>query len=204
MEYRKSPDNAYFIKKITSYYTIGSAIFIICCMVWGNDLLKILFPQQEYIISLQIFPIIMIGYLFYGWTDIFNFGIYVSNKFYYQSIVPIVGAILNCGLNLLLLPKYGVAISAYIFMITFLVAAILLLVISNKYYKLTMEWIRLSCTAALCLIVFVLLNIIDIGFGHRIIGKVSFTIIVFVVTWLFMVNKDERRHVVAYIKHFKK
>lgn len=204
MEYRNSPDNAFFIKKITSYYTIGSAIFIVLCMVWGNDILKIIFPQQEYAISLQIFPIIMIGYLFYGWTDIFNFGIYVSNKFYYQSIVPLVGAVLNCGLNILLLPKYGVEVSAYVFMITFLFAAILLLVISNRYYKLSMEWGKLGSVVLLCLAVFTLLNIVDITFAHSIIGRIVITLFVLVVIWGFMIDKGEKDHVVAYIKNIRK
>lgn len=204
MEYRNSPDNAYFIKKITSYYTIVSAIFIVLCMVWGNGVLNILFPQQEYAVSLQIFPIIMIGYLFYGWTDIFNFGIYVSNKFYYQSIVPLVGAVLNCGLNILLLPKYGVAVSAYVFMVTFLAAAILLLVISNRYYKLTMEWGRLGFTVLLCLLIFVLLNIIDIQLAHNILGKIILTIIALSTIWIFMIEKNEKSHVVAYLKSVRK
>ena len=200
MEYRKSTDNALFIKKITSYYTLGSAAFIIICMVWGNDLLSVLFPQQEYMVSLQIYPIIMLGYLFYGWTDIFNFGIYVSNKFYYQSIVPIAGAVLNCGLNLILLPVFGVAISAYIFMITFIVAALLLLIISNKYYKLTMEWGRLGFTVFLCLLIFVLLNIIDIQLAHNILGKIILTIVALSTIWIFMIDKNEKSHVVAYLK----
>jgi len=200
MEYRKSTDNALFIKKITSYYTLGSAAFIIICMVWGNDLLSVLFPQQEYMVSLQIYPIIMLGYLFYGWADIFNFGIYVSNKFYYQSIVPIAGAVLNCGLNFILLPVFGVAISAYIFMITFIVAALLLLIISNKYYKLTMEWGRLGFTVFLCLLIFVLLNIIDIQLVHNILGKIILTIVAFSTIWIFMIDKNEKSHVVAYLK----
>lgn len=204
MEYRNSPDNAFFIKKITSYYTIVSAIFIVLCMVWGNDVLKILFPQQGYAVSLQIFPIIMIGYLFYGWTDIFNFGIYVSNKFYYQSIVPLVGAVLNCGLNILLLPKYGVAVSAYVFMITFLVAAIFLLIISNRFYKLSMEWSKLASIVLLCLFGFTLMNIYNITFVHNITGKIITTLVLFLVMWFFMVDKSEKNHIVAYIKNVRK
>ena len=200
MEYRKSPDNAFFIKKIASYYTMGSALFIIVCMVWGNDILLMLFPQQEYIISLQIYPLIMIGYLFYGWTDIFNFGIYVNNKFVYQSIVPIVGVVINCGLNVLLLPKYGVAVSAYIFMFTYFVAALMLFVISNKYYKLPLEWGRLSSNMVLCITEFILLNLVNISVAHNFLGKLFISIFTLLFMWLLLVDKDEKKHIYAYIK----
>ncbi|RGM45711.1 MULTISPECIES: lipopolysaccharide biosynthesis protein [Bacteroides] len=200
MEYRKSPDNVFFIKKIASYYTMGSALFIIVCMVWGNDILLMLFPQQEYIISLQIYPIIMIGYLFYGWTDIFNFGIYVNNKFVYQSIVPIIGTVINCGLNLLLLPKYGVAVSAYIFMFTYLVAALILLFISNKYYRLPLEWGRLSSIVLLCIAEFILLNLVNITVAHGFLGKLFISIFTLLFMWLLWVDKDEKKYIYACIR----
>ena len=200
MEYRKSPDNVFFIKKIASYYTMGSALFIIVCMVWGNDILLMLFPQQEYIISLQIYPIIMIGYLFYGWTDIFNFGIYVNNKFVSLSIVPIIVTVINCGLNLLLLPKYGVAVSAYIFMFTYLVAALILLFISNKYYRLPLEWGRLSSIVLLCIAEFILLNLVNITVAHGFLGKLFISIFTLLFMWLLWVDKDEKKYIYACIR----
>lgn len=204
MEYRKSPDNAFFIKKIASYYTVGSIVFIVACVVWGNDVLTLLFPQQEYSVSLQIFPVVMMGYLFFGWTDIFNFGVYVNNKFLYLSLVPIVGAVINCGLNILLLPKYGVAVSAYIFMLTYLIAAMMLFFISNKYYKLSMEWGRLISALLIGMAAFLLCNIMNISLAHSIIGKVVITITLLLVIWLLWLEREEKNKVVAYIKHFMK
>lgn len=204
MEYRKSEDNAFFIKKIATYYTIGSMIFIVACIVWGNDILAALFPQQEYAVSLQVFPLIMVGYLFYGWTDIFNFGVYVNNKFLYLSLVPIIGAIINCGLNILLLPRYGVAISAYIYMFTYFVAAMMLYAISNKYYKLPMEWIKLAIAVMLILACFFMLNIENIALGHSYFGKIVISIVLFALTWFFLTDKNEKERAIAYVKRLKK
>lgn len=204
MEYRKSEDNAFFIKKIATYYTIGSMLFIVACMVWGNDILAALFPQAEYAVSLQVFPLIMIGYLFYGWTDIFNFGVYVNNKFLYLSLVPIIGAVINCGLNILLLPRFGVAASAYIYMFTYFVAAIMLYVISNKYYKLSMEWVKLAFMVLVTFACFFVLNIEDIAFGHVIGGKIVITIVLLVMTWFFLIDRNERERAIAYVKRLKK
>lgn len=204
MEYRKSEDNAFFIKKIATYYTLGSMIFIVICMVWGNGVLAALFPQQEYAVSLQVFPLIMVGYLFYGWTDIFNFGVYVNNKFLYLSLVPIIGAIINCGLNILLLPRYGVDISAYIYMFTYFVAAMMLYAISNKYYKLPMEWIKLAIAVMLILACFFMLNIENIALGHSCFGKIVISILLFALTWFFLIDRNEKDRAIAYVKRFKK
>lgn len=204
MEYRKSSDNAVFIKKIASYYTLGSVFFIIVCMVWGNDVLARLFPQADYAISLQIYPLIMMGYMFFGWTDIFNFGVYVNNKFFYLSLVPILGVVLNCGLNILLLPSYGVAVSAYIYMVTFLVAAILILVISNRYYVIKMEWARLIESLLLCLISYVFFNIVDVSIVHTLWGKLFITIVSLAIIWLFLTNKVEKERVISYARNIRK
>ena len=67
-----------------------------------------------------------------------------------------------------------------------------------------MEWGRLSCAVLLCIIVFILLNIIDLGFAHGVLGKISIMFVLFGFTWLFMVDKGEKAHVIAYIKDFVK
>ena len=201
MEYRKSPDNAFFIKKIASYYTLGSVLFIVVCMVWGNDVLELLFPQQEYAASLQIFPVVMMGYMFYGLSDIFNFGVYVNNKFLYLSLVPIVGAVINCGLNILL---FGVTVSAYVYMLTYFVAAMMLFFISNKFYKLPIEWGKIANAVLLGMAAYVLFNVLDLHVLHSVIGKVMITITLLLVMWVFLLQKDEKNKVVAYVKRFKK
>lgn len=142
----------------------------------------------------------MIGYLFYGWSDIFNFGIYVNNKFVYQSIVPVVGVVINCGLNVLLLPKYGVVVSAYIFMFTYFIAALILLVISNRYYKLSLEWGRLSSIMLFCIIEFILLCLVNITVAHYFLGKLFISTFTLLFMWLLLVDKDEKKYIYAYIK----
>lgn len=199
MEYRKSPNNIFFIKKITVYYTIVSVIFIIGCMIWGNSVLKILFPQSEYVLSLAIYPIIMLGYLFYGWTSIFDFGIYVSNKFIFMSIVPVICCIINTALNFILLPIYGVAASAYIYAFTFFISSIMLLVISNKYHKLYMDWKRLIGVLALCIMAIFVFNYIGQIFVNSIVFKLfSSTVVLFIIYWLFLDDK-EKAHVMSYV-----
>lgn len=111
---------------------------------------------------------------------------------------------INCGLNILLLPKYGVAVSAYIFMLTYLIAAMMLFFISNKYYKLSMEWGRLISALLIGMAAFLLCNIMNISLAHSIIGKVVITITLLLVIWLLWLEREEKNKVVAYIKHFKK
>jgi hypothetical protein len=89
-------------------------------------------------------------------------------------------------------------------MITYLIAAMLLLVISNKYYKLTIDWGRLITALLIGMVAFWLCNIMDISFAHNIIGKAVITVALLLVIWLLWLEKEEKNKVVAYVKNFKK
>ena len=80
----------------------------------------------------------------------------------------------------------------------------LLLVISNRYYKLTMEWARLIVAILLCMVVFAVCNVMSIGISHQLWGKFVITLVALAVIWMFWVDREEKNHIVAYLKHYKR
>lgn len=204
MEFKESPDNKSFISKINSYYTIFGSIFIVLCMVWGYDILKVLFPQEEYAISLMLYPICLLANLFFGFQSIYDFGIYINNKLYYQSIICVMMLIFNVVMNILLLPKFGMTASACIFLATYILTAALLLLVSNRYYTLPIEWGKMLGAISMTIGVYYLYFITDIEMTHNILFKFSITLLVAVFSWYVLFSQGERAYAKAFLNKFSK
>lgn len=204
MEFKDTPDNKTFVSKINNYYTIFGCIFIIMCMVWGFDILKVLFPQPEYAISLVLFPICLISNMFLGYQSIYDFGIYINNKLYYQSIICILMLIFNVVMNILLLPDYGIIASTYIGLITYILTDILLLSISNHYYTLPIEWGKMLCAFAITVGVYLLYFMSGIEVIHNVFLKSFVTLAVGLFSWFVLFNSSERKHAKSIVKRFVK
>ncbi len=199
MEFKNSPDNKIFISRINSYYTIFGCLFIVLCMVWGYDVLKVLFPKEEYAISLLLYPICLMANLFFGYQSIYDFGIYIHNKLFYQSIICVLMLGFNVGMNIWLLPIFGVTASAYIFLVTYVLTALMLLSISNRYYSLPLAWGRMIGAFVMSISIYLLYFISDIELTHNLIFKISITLMVAAFTWFALLTTSERNHAMAYI-----
>lgn len=204
MEFKESADNKTFISKINSYYTIFGSIFIVICMVWGYDILKVLFPQEEYAISLMLYPICLLANLFFGFQSIYDFGIYINNKLYYQSIICVMMLIFNVVMNILLLPKFGMTASACIFLATYILTAALLLLVSNRYYTLPIEWGKMLGAISMTIGVYYLYFITDIEMTHNILFKFTITLLVTVFSWYVLFSQGERAHAKTFLNKFSK
>lgn len=204
MEYKDSPDNVLFVRKITNYYSLFGMLLILGCMVWGYDVLRLLFPQPEYTISLKLFPVCMLGFYFFGYMSIWDFGVFINNKLYYLSIIPVVCLVFNTSMNFLFLPRVGVQAAAYIFALTYVLSAFLLLFFSNKYYPIPMDWKRLFGIYGMWGVVFVWFFIVESPMTHMWWMKIIVTLVISNLTWYAFLTSREKRAIQAKISSFRK
>lgn len=203
MEYKDSPDNVLFVRKITNYYSLFGMLFILGCMIWGYDVLKLLFPQTEYAISLKMFPICMLGFYFFGYMSIWDFGVFIYNKLYYLSIIPVICLIFNTSMNILLLPILGVKAAAYIFALTYVLSSFLLLYFSNRYYPIPMDWKRLFGIYTMWVVVFILFFIVESTFSQELWTKVIVSIVIAYLSWYVFLTSSEKNAILLKINSFK-
>ncbi len=86
---------------------------------------------------------VALGYLFNGVHFCLNPGIHIAGKTRQLTILSGVAAVLNLGLNLLVVPRYGAAGAAWTTTITFLVIAAVTAVLSQRAYPVEHEIGRL-------------------------------------------------------------
>lgn len=200
MEYKDSPDNKIFVKEVTILFTVLSSVFIVFCMIWGYDVLLYFFPQEEYKISLSIYPIIMVAYVFYGYLGIFDFGVFINNKVFYYSLIPVVCLVLNVALNYFLLPIFGIEAAAYVFVITYAVSSFVMLITANRYYPIKYDWSRILLSLLMIAGFYWLLFSSSFEVFGCLWKKVVMTLLVVLFTWLLLVSRQEKQKFFGFIQ----
>jgi O-antigen/teichoic acid export membrane protein len=100
-----------------------------------SDFVIGLFFGREYIQSSDVLKIIMIGIIFLSVEKIFSNDIAGRGKPEINMYTSIFNVIMNVGLNILLIPQFGIMGSAYATTITYFVSFIIKLIIFRKISK---------------------------------------------------------------------
>jgi O-antigen/teichoic acid export membrane protein len=79
----------------------------------------------------------------------FTFGIQIEKKSMYRLAVNVGAVIINCVLNLLLIPEYGIVGAATATVVTYLILTAISMAISQNLYFVPYRWIRVIAGWAL-------------------------------------------------------
>jgi O-antigen/teichoic acid export membrane protein len=136
--------------KVLTYFTLASALILVILSLFINDIVAIpilhgrTLIDSDYWGGLSIVPIILFGYLFNGLYVIFTAGIYIEEKSMYIPLITGIGAAVNIGVNFLLIPVWGIMGAAYATLAAYLVMAVGLYIVTQKFYKIEYEIAKLT------------------------------------------------------------
>jgi len=85
----------------------------------------------------------MLASLTFGLQNIVDFGIYFHKKLHYYIIISLIGLLFNIAMNYLLIPRFGYIAAAYVTLFTYLLTTSLIYIVSNRYYKIKIDWKRI-------------------------------------------------------------
>lgn len=97
--------------QITKMFVILGSIALLIYIVLV-DLIKPLLITEEYYEAMDIVPLILIAYLFFGIYQSISVWYKITDKTKYGAYISLLGASLTIGLNLILIPKIGYMASA--------------------------------------------------------------------------------------------
>lgn len=101
----------------------------------GIFLLGYLFPSTYYSAA-PVIPIVAVSHVFYGIYYIFTIGINLKRKTWFISFYTCIAAILNVGLNLVLIPQYGSIGAAVSTLLAYVVLVVLAYLVNQRIYPL--------------------------------------------------------------------
>lgn len=143
--------------KVLTYFTFAASIILVFVSLFIDDIAKLKFGGMSligpaYWSGLVIVPIVLLGYLFNGLYVVFTAGIYIKEKSIYVPLVTGLGAIVNIAVNLLLIPLFGIVGAALAALASYVVMALGLYMITQKFYKIEYELTKLFSVFGIILI----------------------------------------------------
>lgn len=176
----KEPNAKEIFARVLTYFSVFTCFVLLTVSFFINEIVQIPLPGRGYLIgkdywgALNIVPIILLSYLFNGLYMNFIVGVYIEKKTKYLPFITGLGAAANIVFNLLLIPLMGLMGAAIATLISYVVMAGGMFYFNQKIYPIKYEYNRLSKTAIITGIVFLLYLLIDNKFslGTEIILKI--------------------------------
>ncbi len=125
---------------ILKYISAAGVIFISVALL-TNDLFKINLGDHKlfneiYLGGIIILPFILGGYFLNGINSFYSVYPFVSNKTYHFIVSDGLAFLVNLGLNILLIPLWGLTGAAFATFISFTMASVYLFILTSKHFRI--------------------------------------------------------------------
>ncbi len=174
--YGKEGDKRYYSKMQTYFVFVlfwaglGLALF-------GKEIIKVLALNPDYWSAYQVVPYIIFAYIFGGARSVVSLGLYLKRKTNFIAYNTIGAAVLNIGLNFLLIPKYKMMGAAVATIISFVTLYFVTYFVANRFYKIPFENMKLVKMLILAIVLFFLSTLTtNLNILPRILIKVAMLI----------------------------
>jgi O-antigen/teichoic acid export membrane protein len=197
MEYRNDKNVDKFYSLVVTYYFFIGLIMAVALSIFSKEILLIIARREEYRIAYNIVPWIVFSYFFSGLSGLINHGLVFSRKIYKTTYITWLVAIFNIILNWWLIPIYGYTYAAYTTFLSFVIAFILRFLISQKYYKIQIEYSRLIKLIFSALIVIIGSYYLDSRNSSLLLLYKLLLFSAMIFSWfLFILNKNEKEIII--------
>lgn len=131
----KDEDAKRTFARVFDYVSVAACILLLGLSLFSRELLYI-FTTAQYYGAYKIVPFISAGLIIYTLGGYFSIGVGIEKKTIHVAWTGVVAALVNLSLNWLLIPRFGMIGAAVSAVFSFLLLAVLLMVISQKLYKI--------------------------------------------------------------------
>ncbi len=192
----KDVDAKELFARITTYFFLLMSFVLLLITFFIEDIVKIKFFERfiihpDYWVGLNIIPVIMLGYLFYGLSLSFSAGIYLEKKTIHLPTITFIAAAVNVAMNFLLIPTIGIMGAAVATLASYFAMSILMYFYSQKFYKIEYEFIRILKITIAAALTFILFLIIPKTEYHLIIKLLVLFVFVFLLYLFTFFKKGE-------------
>ena len=168
------PNRHRFYSKAITYSIYIGMILTLGISFFGMEIIKVLSANPDYWLANNVIPVISFALLFGMIRYYLVQFLSIAKKTRHIAIITLVVAIINLGLNLLLIPKYNYMGAAFATLIAQLVFMLFVFYYSQKFYHIPHEIkknLLVLGIGALMILAVPLIN--ELGLGWRLILKAS-------------------------------
>lgn len=150
--YEEQPEQAsVFFGRVMTYILAGFGLLSVGITTFSHEILMVLSTPPFYAARLAIGPLAL-GFVAYGTTQVTALGISLKKKTHYFALFSWAAALLNVGLNVLLIPIWGMIAASWTTMAAYLFLTLVYLTVSQRLWPVAYETRRTLVVAGLTFI----------------------------------------------------
>jgi len=127
----------------TTYYIAGMLYLVLGLSMLAPEMVTLM-AAPAFHRAVEVVPLIAVSELCQGLYYVGTIGIMLMRRPLVRSVGLIVAALVNIGLNFVLIPRYGMLGAAWATLIAFLVEMTLLVSVALSYYPIPYQWRRMA------------------------------------------------------------
>lgn len=160
----KEADNIRFYRKMLFYYTFIMSYAVLFFLFFYKIILWPVVHNKEYWNGVQIVPVMSMAFLIMGMNYFVNTGLTLKNKTRYYVIPTFIAALVNIGLNFILIRKLGFIGAAYSALISQTLNTVLITILANRFMPIKFEWKKIFTVLILSFIFFMIGTKLESGY----------------------------------------
>jgi O-antigen/teichoic acid export membrane protein len=149
-----------FFTKTFTYFLLIMLPIVFGLIAVGKDLINFL-ASAKYIEAYSVLPYVIIGQAVYACTIVLNSGLFIRKKTHILTIIMIVTCLLNVGLNVVLIPSFGITGAAQATLISYIFYTIVITYYAFKEFKFRIDFRRISLYLAVAVAMYLLICLLD-------------------------------------------
>ncbi len=134
------------VARMTTYFAAGATLLLLALSTFARDLILLGCGSKasEYLPAQGVIPIVTLAFLLSGIYIILTAGVYAEGRSRMLPLVVGLGAGVNVGFNLLLIPRMGVLGAAWSTLAAYGVMVLFLYLYTRRFYPVAYEYARLA------------------------------------------------------------
>ncbi|MBC8182064.1 oligosaccharide flippase family protein [candidate division KSB1 bacterium] len=152
----RNDENANNIYSVSlTYFLLAATLIFLLISLFAKEII-VLVSTSAYLPGAKAIPLVALAYIFYGIYYIVDIGVLLKVKTIYYTIITGIGAAVNIGLNIVMIPKIGMIAAAINTAIAYFLIMTLMYFISKKLYPVSYEKKRLLKIFSLGCVIFII------------------------------------------------
>jgi O-antigen/teichoic acid export membrane protein len=119
---RTQPEHASIYQQLFSMYSLGMVYLGLGMSLFSPEMIRLM-VEPKFAASQDVIPVVVLAYIFYGISYYAQLGIFLTEKTGRLGYIGVAAALLNLGLNYVLIGRYGMMGAAWATLLSFLFVA---------------------------------------------------------------------------------
>jgi len=145
--------------RLFEYYCFVLAATGLALSICIKEILSVL-TTPEFHMAYRVVPVVALAYVFQGANRFFLAGAYIAKKTMPLGPVGLISASTNIGLNLLLIPRFGMMGAAWATAISFCIMSALSYAVSQRVFPIPYVFSRVTGAICLAVLIYLLSNVL--------------------------------------------